>query len=138
MTTKSKVKELFYRERRRQNSEDRWLLISSPYNNDRVMPSSDQSDKRNSLPGSTAKMSVQDSSNNEPQGQSENYKQITRKLSREMRNFLPSPEIMRKRRNATCDEIEKRTVTDSEGHTLRQDRSDMLQIKALKELFCLH
>ena len=74
-------------------------------------------------------------SRQKPKISQDSYEQITRKLSKEMQNFLPSPQMMRKRRNATCDEIEKRTVTDEEGRTLRKDRSDMLQFNALKEMF---
>lgn len=77
----------------------------------------------------------EESRRRKPRIPQDNYEKITLKLSKEMQNFLPSPQMMRKRRNATCEEIEKRTSTDEVGGTLRKDRSDMLQYNALKEMF---
>ena len=68
----------------------------------------------------------------EPEVTTERYEQITRNLSKEMRSFVPSPEMMR--RNAICDEIEKRTVADTKGTSLRKRRVEMLKVDVMKEM----
>lgn len=60
------------------------------------------------------------------------YEQITCTLSKGIRNFIPSPEMMR--RNAICEEIEKRTVGDKTGDTLKKCRVEMLKVSILKEM----
>ena len=68
----------------------------------------------------------------EPEKNYDLYKQITCNLSKEMRNFLPSPEMMR--RKPICEEIEKHTPADTEGNTLRDRRVQMLKADMLKEM----
>ena len=46
----------------------------------------------------------------------ERYEELTRQLSKEMRSFLPSPGLM-KRRNAICEEILQRRPTVTKGCT---------------------
>ena len=57
------------------------------------------------------------------------YPQIVALVSDDVKGCLPSPTLMR-RRNAICDEIEKRTIAIP-GRTLRQKRVDMLRSIAL-------
>ena len=56
-------------------------------------------------------------------------------VSKDMKGRLTSPSLMR-RRNAICDEIEKRTL-DWPGKTLRQRRVDMLRTIALMQFSLL-
>ena len=57
-------------------------------------------------------------------------KDVTSKTSMETNNL----QVIRRRRNAICEEIEKRSVTNTEGHTLREERFNMLQVIALKTI----
>lgn len=63
------------------------------------------------------------------------YPHIPATVSDDVKSWLPSPLPMR-RRNAICDEIEKRTVAVS-GRTLRQKRVDMLRSIALTQFALL-
>ena len=63
------------------------------------------------------------------------YPKIVALVSDDVKGILPSPTLMR-RRNAICDEIEKRTV-DMPGRTLRQKRVDMLRSIALTQFSLL-
>lgn len=63
------------------------------------------------------------------------YSGIIAQVSDEVRPCLPSPTLMR-RRNAICDEIEKRTIA-MPGRTLRQRRVDMLRGIALTQFSLL-
>lgn len=133
MTTK--IRELFHKDIRKQKScEDTWLLISDVSGENDSSGLGTQNNTNRRKYSSSLSLPSKFPNNPEPEIQNERYKQITRKLSQEMQNFVPSPQMMRKRRNATCDEIEKRTITDMEGHTLREDRVDMLKVVALREM----
>lgn len=68
--------------------------------------------------------------NPEPETKPVLQEDITSKPSTEINNLRKT----RKRRNAICEEIEKRTITDAEGHTLREERFNMLQVIALKTI----
>lgn len=63
------------------------------------------------------------------------YSGIMAQVSDEVRPCLPSPTLMR-RRNAICDEIEKKMIT-LPGRTLRQRRVDMLRGIALTQFSLL-
>lgn len=63
------------------------------------------------------------------------YPRIVARVSDDVRYCLPSPSLMR-RRNAICDEIEKRTLA-MPGRTLRQRRVDMLRSIALTQFSLL-
>lgn len=63
------------------------------------------------------------------------YPHVLTAVSGEVKCWLPSPLLM-KRRNAICDEIEKRTIAMS-GRTLRQKRVDMLRSIALTQFSLL-
>lgn len=63
------------------------------------------------------------------------YPRIVALVSDDVKSFLPSPPLMR-RRNAICDEIEKRTMA-MPGRTLRQKRVDMLRSIALTQFSLL-
>ena len=63
------------------------------------------------------------------------YPKIVALVSDEVKGCLPSPTLMR-RRNAICDEIEKRTMA-MPGRTLRQKRVDMLRSIALTQFSLL-
>ena len=134
MTTK--IKELFHKDISKQEScEDTWLLVSDVVEqNGGELGIQNKNNTNRRKYSSSLSLPSELPNQPEPGIQNERYKQITRKLSQEMQNFVPSPQMMRKRRNATCDEIEKRTITDIEGHTLRDDRVDMLKVVALKEM----
>ena len=131
MTTK--LKELFHKDFKKNNYENTWLLLT---NEEKENGDETGTNKIMRKHGSTTSLPNESKlSNSDLKEQTDvRYKQITRKLSQEMQNFVPSPEMIRKRRNATCDEIEKKTITDIEGHTLRQDRVDMLKAVALREM----
>ena len=64
------------------------------------------------------------------------YAGIIAGVSDGVRPCLPSPTLMR-RRNAICDEIEKRMVALPPGRTLRQSRVDMLRGIALTQFSLL-
>lgn len=128
MTTK--LKELFHKDIRKDKYEDTWLLIS----NGTKENESEFGGVRRKHSSSFSQPSESKPPNSDLEPQYVRYKQITRKLSQEMQNFVPSPQMMRKRRNAMCDEIEKKIITDIEGHTLREDRIDMLKTVALREM----
>lgn len=135
----AKIKELFHKDCRKQEScEDSWLLISDVAEENGVDTGIQNNNSRNTdRRKHSSSLSLPSDLPDHPEPaeiQHERYKRITRKLSQEMQNFVPSPQMMRKRRNATCDEIEKKTITDMEGHTLRDDRVDMLKVVALKEM----
>jgi len=63
------------------------------------------------------------------------YPSIVARMSDDVKGCLPSPTLMR-RRNAICDEIEKRTMA-MPGRTLRQKRVDMLRSIALTQFSLL-
>lgn len=63
------------------------------------------------------------------------YPRIVARVSDDVKYCLPSPSLMR-RRNAICDEIEKRTIAIP-GRTLRQKRVDMLRSIALTQFSLL-
>lgn len=63
------------------------------------------------------------------------YPRIVALVSDDVKCCLPSPSLMR-RRNAICDEIEKRTLA-MPGRTLRQRRVDMLRSIALTQFSLL-
>ena len=63
------------------------------------------------------------------------YPEIVALVSDDVRGCLPSPTLMR-RRNAICEEIEKRTMA-MPGRTLRQKRVDMLRSIALTQFSLL-
>ncbi|KAJ7386305.1 hypothetical protein OS493_010711 [Desmophyllum pertusum] len=63
------------------------------------------------------------------------YPRIVALVSDDVKPCLPSPSLMR-RRNAICDEIEKRTMAMA-GRTLRQKRVDMLRSIALTQFSLL-
>lgn len=63
------------------------------------------------------------------------YPKIVAAVSDDVKGCLPSPTLMR-RRNAICDEIEKRTMA-MPGRTLRQKRVDMLRSIALTQFSLL-
>ena len=63
------------------------------------------------------------------------YPRIVALVSDDVKGCLPSPTLMR-RRNAICDEIEKRTMA-MPGRTLRQKRVDMLRSIALTQFSLL-
>lgn len=58
----------------------------------------------------------------------------TKSLSKGSKVVLPSPQALKNRRNAICEEIEKLIVTGPRENTLRQDRFNMLQVIALKSI----
>ena len=63
------------------------------------------------------------------------YPKVVALVSDDVKGYLPSPTLMR-RRNAICDEIEKRTMA-MPGRTLRQKRVDMLRSIALTQFSLL-
>lgn len=64
------------------------------------------------------------------------YAKIISQMSESVRPCLPSPTLMRRRRNAICDEIEKKIIA-LPGRTLRQGRVDMLRGIALMQFSLL-
>lgn len=64
------------------------------------------------------------------------YAKIINQMSESVRPCLPSPTLMRRRRNAICDEIEKKIIA-LPGRTLRQGRVDMLRGIALMQFSLL-
>lgn len=64
------------------------------------------------------------------------YARIINQMSDSVRPCLPSPTLLRSRRNAICDEIEKKIIA-LPGRTLRQGRVDMLRGIALTQFSLL-